>query len=224
MVFELEDFIRGLPKSTMKGTHFANDEASFQQALRDGDITATVDDGATFYCDRANRIVGHAPLGFEARQAGNPVRYGAKWNLLLGVDTTGVVASWLYQDGGTTTEMWHLFLMFFVLPAIAGGRARCLVQDNEQSHMHQMHRTLVRNAGHALVHTPIHSPDFNTVEWCFEEIALHMQRNTNFITPGNLNQWLRTALGTLSGPKNARYAVRAHYFVPGAAEYRPYVG
>jgi len=180
-------------------------------------------DGATFYCDRANRVVGHAPLGFEARQSGNPHHYGRKWNCLLAADISGVVAYWLYDVGGTTTAMWHMFLQYFVLPAIAG-RPRCLVQDNEQSHMDPIHRVLVQAAGHIIVHTPIHSPDFNMVEWDFEQVALYLQTHMMWVTSANLCAALHAALATITGVINTRYAVRAHYFVPGAAEYRPYLG
>jgi hypothetical protein len=126
-------------------------------------------------------------------------------------------------EGACTADIYFLFVVVILLPALRYSGPRVIMMDNLGAHGDQELKNIARLQGHTIIFRPIHSPDFGPVEWVFQAANMHLQEHHHLINGNTLRPALNAFLDLVTNNEIASYFACAHHAVPGHA-FSPYLG
>ena len=115
-------------------------------------------------------------------------------NLIGAITLEGVIADFCV-DGGTTGEVFTVFLEEVLCPVLKVGQI--VLIDNSPAHIVKEVKGLIEGRGAKLIYLPPYSPEFNPIEHCWSKVKSHLRRLEPW-DEKRLNSSVKKALKTVT--------------------------
>ena len=179
-------------------------------------------DESGYYASSARRVEGHSLGNAPCSAMGLKARTLPHYTVLIAIDARkGVINKMLYPHG-TTEEVFYHFVVYLLIPSLAGTGRRVITMDRLNTHYGEVVEAL-QSAGHFVVFRPCSSPSFGPVEWIFSYVDKFLQQHSPQVHRANLKQCILLALDSVTKEDVMSYMSNAHFYVPDHS-YSPYAG